>query len=490
VLWGWNGQSWAMLHGGTGGHDLVPGMAAEMSAVYDSDLKSGVLFGGVFVDPQGIYHFEVNTWMWVGSAWYGFGPVEPYWTTEPLALADALFAYDSKRSTVVLFGGWVTLMDGSFHNFDQVWERTWVDWKQVTPEDPEGDGNPSSRYAGAMAFDEVAGVSVMFGGMRDFGFCSAEDGNICDDTWLWDGVSWHRPSDVDPHGDGSPNARFEHAMAYDASRERVVLYGGQRAEGLSCGGGPDSETCGDVWEWDGTTWTLVHEGPGVGPDPAPKARDGASLIYDPFRQRVLMFGGRTTTHYDDLWEWDGEAWRQLQASDPTGDGSPTGRALHAMYMDTHREVGVLFGGHGITGLDDLWEWNGPHASRPGARFLVDRAVAASPEATITALSTRWFVGASGHDAGAGENGVSLAVWARGTWTLLASHQAPDDQPALLEAAFDDPQRIENLLFGEEDALHFAVWSRGANGPGQAILTVDYVEATLSYLLPSNQGGQP
>ena len=41
------------------------------------------------------------------------------------------------------------------------------------------------------------------------------------DTWEWDGNTWLERSPTT-----SPSVRFGHAMAYDAARQRVVLFGG------------------------------------------------------------------------------------------------------------------------------------------------------------------------------------------------------------------------------------------------------------------------
>ena len=51
------------------------------------------------------------------------------------------------------------------------------------------------------------------------------DGQRLNDTWEWDGVSWELITPTDPEGDGNPSARDSHALTYDVSRGRVVLFG-------------------------------------------------------------------------------------------------------------------------------------------------------------------------------------------------------------------------------------------------------------------------
>ena len=47
----------------------------------------------------------------------------------------------------------------------------------------------------------------------------------------------------------SPSARGGSAMAYDAARGRVVLFGGADVDGTPLG---------DTWTWDGTTWAIAR----------------------------------------------------------------------------------------------------------------------------------------------------------------------------------------------------------------------------------------
>ena len=60
-------------------------------------------------------------------------------------------------------------------------------------------------------------------------------------TWVWQNSQWARAATT------GPSLRNGHAMAYDASRNRVVLFGGFRP-------GQDFS---DTWEWDGTRWSEI-----------------------------------------------------------------------------------------------------------------------------------------------------------------------------------------------------------------------------------------
>lgn len=63
-------------------------------------------------------------------------------------------------------------------------------------------------------------------------------------------------------------------MAYDASRQRSVVFG-------STGGSSNRET----WEWDGTSWS--HDDPAT----SPTSYWEHAMAYDSARQRVVLFGG-------------------------------------------------------------------------------------------------------------------------------------------------------------------------------------------------------
>jgi hypothetical protein len=86
------------------------------------------------------------------------------------------------------------------------------------------------REAASMAYDSIRHRIVMFGGDRvDPGAYTSYG-----DTLEWDGTSWSSKAIT------GPVRRSRAAMAFDAARNRIVLFGG----GFR----------GDTWEWDGANW--------------------------------------------------------------------------------------------------------------------------------------------------------------------------------------------------------------------------------------------
>lgn len=240
------------------------------------------------------------------------------------------------------------------------------------------------RQYHAIAYDAARARTVLFGGRGNP--TSSSDPVAMDDTWTWDGSRWSRATPA-----VSPTGRFYHAMAYDALRQRVVLFGGRLDTQSSASsnetwewtgaawlrktpplapsgryqtslvydqargrcvlfGGVDStgHVLEDTWEWDGNTWALRAKVSG------PTARGSMSLAYDEGRQRVVGFGGfggtGNATYFADTWEWDGVAWTQ-RVTTP----SPPSQTSSVLVYDQHRKVSTLFGSNA---LHQVWDWNG------------------------------------------------------------------------------------------------------------------------------------
>jgi hypothetical protein len=235
-------------------------------------------------------------------------------------------AYDAARRVTVLFGG--EYFDGQYHNFSDTWTWSGSAWeeKQVF--------GPSARTSSAMAYDAARGVVVLFGG---YSHATNTDN---DETWEWDGVAWTQRGPF-----VRPSARHGHAMAYDAGRGVVVLFGGTSSVVSNA----------ETWEWNGSIW--VRRCTNCGPSP----RYYLAMAHDSVLRETVLFGGAgdNNARNDETWAWNepANAWTQRHP-----EPSPSPRNDHAMAYDIARERIVLFGG-GIPSIryGDTWDWNGSGA---------------------------------------------------------------------------------------------------------------------------------
>lgn len=336
--WEWDGSTWTE-------HTTpsAPSGRIHSAMVFDSHLGKVIMFGGCTVRqmaPAGLdwcATAAADLWSWDGTTWISLAT-----QTQPTARFDHALAFDSGRNKLVIFGG-----NDTYSSRDDLWEWDGVDWRV------RKQSVPAARVFVAAAYDSARGTSILFGG---------KDGQapaLYAETWEWDGNVWRNHSN--PNG---PSARMLHSMAYDTTRDRVVLFGG-------CNGSMANacSAIGDTWEWTTTGWTQVA------PTTSPTARMGHTLAFDSIRNRVILFGGCTgTTAFgctpnNETWEFDGATWTLLV---PTV--SPSARWLHGMAFDPLRGKVVMFGGLEANGqLDnDLWEWDGttwtpaPATSLPAA----------------------------------------------------------------------------------------------------------------------------
>ena len=199
--WEWDGNAWTLV--ATDG----PSPRCWHGMTYDAARHVTVLFGGA--DPNGVLG---DMWEWDGTVWTCVS------VTGPSPRAHPVLAFDSSRQRVVLFGG--CFDDSSHRYYGDTWEWDGSSWSL------RSETGPAPRDGHAMAFDELLGAVVLFGGADD-------PYHLRGDTWAWDGNSWTLLSTT------GPSARHVHAMAYDSGRGVTVLFGGN-----------------ENWSYDGDTWEL------------------------------------------------------------------------------------------------------------------------------------------------------------------------------------------------------------------------------------------
>jgi len=231
-------------------------------------------------------------------------------------------------------------------------------WKELTPI-----SHPPANGGGAISYNTQSQTALFLGGFLS-------------ETWIWDNGNWIKAT---PANQPPPRAKF--GMAYDDSRNRIVIFGGTY----------DKTLFNDTWEWDGTNWLKIES------SHVPPARCCHAMAYDSVQKKILLYGGwspQTNAFLNDLWLWDGSDWTEVKNQEmPLMSGhkmasyssqiistftsglgtwiwdgmtwnnlnieSPPDRPDSALVYDTKRDVVILFGGkrNGVL-LNDTWLFDG------------------------------------------------------------------------------------------------------------------------------------
>lgn len=320
-----------------------PSPRRSAAITFDSDRQQTIYFGGF----DGA--LRNDTWEWTPQG----GWAARLTVVNPPVRHLAAMTYDSSRNNTVLFGG-----RGSVAALGDTWIWNGATWAQ-----PGLATAPSPRQGHAMAFDQSRGRVVLFGGTTDV------NANGNNQTWEFDGLSWSQVATS-----SAPSGRWGHAMFYDPTSQRVVLFGGRTSAGAS----------NETWTFDGATWTLQVL------SVTPPARYEMASCFDSSRQRGVICGGwNDSSNMDDVWAYLGFNWYKLHTAT-----RPAGRRQAAASF--HSDRVHLLGGFSNTVISDPWIGRiGPsvrlYGSGCGSPAL---AVQADP-ATSPAIGTTFGLTVSG-----------------------------------------------------------------------------------------------
>src|SRR4030095_16181030 len=137
--------------------------------------------------------------------------------------------------------------------------------------------------------------------------------------------------------------RAQHTMILDAPGNRLVVFGGY----------DNNEAFPEVWTRDmsgAAAWTRLDVPPG------PDARRGHVAVLDSKRRRMVVFGGQRfydSSFENDTWALDlsgAPTWERLS----TGFGAPRGRTWHSAIYDPVRDRVIVFGGFDGAYLNGVW----------------------------------------------------------------------------------------------------------------------------------------
>jgi hypothetical protein len=451
--WELAGSHWeivdaAWLPDYTGGHLLD----------YDPVGKSSLHLEAAVDDA---WHFAI--WSWSGRGWKpvaNVGDHSPF-VGGPISDGDGDAAWDPVRQRLVYFGG------GNKQAIpqDHTWEWDGSKWAEITPIDPEGDGNPGPRVGHQLVYAPDRGTVMLFGGTDDY-----EAQSFLSDTWEWDGSSWAL---VYPGGAGGPNDRVDMAIAYDSERSALQVVGGTL----------------ETWNCEPHMWELI-DGEWEETVSGLAGRDKHQLVYDPVVGKSVMWGGQSCSGPDCaegdadycgyLWQFDGQEWTLLAA-----DG-PAGRTRFGMSFDQHRERLVLFGGAGNVSFGPTWEWDRGRQARPGQVMVANLATAAPGSSpTIMEIAVTWEAGATSYPEGNAVDGAELHLWRNGSWSKVSSNESSIDVPSALSYSLTDPLAAAVVPVGKLRGVAVAVTPLATNGilPEAGQVASNYAEVRVAFRFP-------
>lgn len=223
-----------------------------------------------------------------------------------------------------------------------------------------------------MATDYLHNYAILFGG------CTAGNtanpcpkGEASNQTWTWDGSQWTLRV-TDPSS--TPPARLGAAMAYDPGTENVLMFGGLNPGTPAGPGGIPPATAasvlGDLWQWNGGSWTKLHDAGFTG-QPSPRLWAGMASLSVSGSEHMVLFGGCGAIYADNdhrcsyvdnqTWTYAQGGWTQTCTSSCT---PPSARFVGAQMTQEHAGSVLLYGGHyadtsgTLTDYQDTWRWNG------------------------------------------------------------------------------------------------------------------------------------
>ncbi|MCR9245845.1 MAG: kelch repeat-containing protein [bacterium] len=319
----WDGANWSNPNVAS-----RPGPRGRPTLGFDEARNEMLVFGGVTNNGT----FLSDTLTYDGAAF-----TQRTVGIRPGPRSGAAMAYDPNRQVVVLFGGFVS----SGQDNDETWEWNGNSWtsRPLTP-------RPPARGAHRMTWDPTRDAIVMFGGFRTPLL------DTVDDTWQYDGTAWTTiPSAT------TPTKRCDQALAFDAVRGKLVMYGGLTAFQQP---GNIPVTLGDFWVLDSNGWQSKSVA-GL-----PSSRSYPAGVWDATNEQFVVHGGfSSATTFSDTYTFESASPADMQAY---GAGCPGSNGVPALapgslpWTGSYYDVNLTNGPGGavafmVLGLSDTI-WNG------------------------------------------------------------------------------------------------------------------------------------
>lgn len=266
---------------------------------------------------------ESKTWRLLSSS-----PPFPPTISIPMGVLDPV------RGRVLVVDAEISARPIVVHVFDPVPEPHWYTLAAA-------DSAPAQRYLVGVVYDPVRDRLLVIG---------SYDAQVLD---VWALTLSSTPAWEKLATSNDPPRRYGHSTVYDPVHDLVVMFGGQ-------GGSFPPDWLSEVWTLSLASGIWSQLAPsGI----APVGREGHGALYEPGRQRMVVFGGRYddvndgTHHFlNDLWELslgDSATWSRIEAEGTI----PGARSAFGTVYDPLRRRMLVHGGvnpQGGVEPDELW----------------------------------------------------------------------------------------------------------------------------------------
>ncbi|MGH9866913.1 MAG: Kelch repeat-containing protein [Candidatus Polarisedimenticolia bacterium] len=299
----------------------TPSPRQRHAAVHDPNRDRMLVFGGFdgIAARRDVWELPLRG----GAIWSEIVPTN----VGPAPRLGHAQVFDSMRDRLLVLGGSDNRL---LHN--DVWalsSGTGSTWDELVPSGIP----PPPRMGHSAVYDAVRDRVVVFGGSDLTGATHYND--------IWELAlagtpAWRR---LEPTG-SPPCPRNDHSAVYDASGDRLIVFGGHDGSGfrndtwaLSLGGAP--------------AWTRVDP---IGPAPP---RSGHTAVLDASNARMLVFGGLDGSLHNDVWSMSLEGPPRWTSIGSLGL-PPSGRQWHSAVFQPVRQRMVVFGGYFGSTSGDTW----------------------------------------------------------------------------------------------------------------------------------------
>ncbi|HSX33273.1 MAG TPA: LamG-like jellyroll fold domain-containing protein [Candidatus Saccharimonadales bacterium] len=319
-VWELTGNTWTQI----GGDALNSSWAAAtIEEVVSLRWFSGNLYAGT-----GLTAGDAEVWKWNGTSWTKIGGEA---TNSSWAAATYEGVYSFTDDGTNLYAGL-----GNTAGDNEVWKWNGTVWSQIGGDGLNGGFTNTHTEVNSMLFT---------GGLLYAGLVSTNNNA---EVWTFNGTTWTRI------GGGYVNKSWGYFNLQDVETMTVV------GDYLYAGTGNTVAGNAQVWRFDGSTWTLVG-GQGVNSSWAANTYEDTMSLQS--YGGALYAGFGTTAGDGDVWKWNGTSWTQVG-----GDGLNSGWAA-ATYEEVYSMAaygGNLYAGLGNSANDaEVWKWNGTSWTKIG-----------------------------------------------------------------------------------------------------------------------------